>query len=61
MAALQRHQLIQRLQSYIRSERPYIGICLGFQLLFDHTDEDGGVNGLGIFSGQVKRLSGPNL
>lgn len=56
MAALQSKDLIQPIRHYIRSNRPYIGICLGFQLLFDHTDEDGGVDGLGIFSGQVKKF-----
>lgn len=33
-----------------------IGICLGFQILFDFLDEDGGVEGLGILKGKVERL-----
>ena len=33
-----------------------IGICLGFQVLFDHLEEDGGVNGLGFFRGNVLKL-----
>jgi glutamine amidotransferase len=33
-----------------------IGICLGFQLLHDFSDEDGGVGGLGLISGHVARL-----
>jgi glutamine amidotransferase len=56
MAALKSHDLIEPLQLYIRAGRPYFGICLGYQLLFDSTEEDGGTEGLGIFSGQVKRF-----
>lgn len=56
MAALKSHGLVALLQDYIRSGRPYLGICLGYQLLFDITEEDGGTEGLGIFSGQVKRF-----
>ena len=33
-----------------------IGICLGFQILFDHLEEDGGVKGLGILRGKVELL-----
>lgn len=33
-----------------------IGICLGFQILFDFLEEDGGVNGLGLIKGKVLRL-----
>jgi glutamine amidotransferase len=35
---------------------PFLGICLGLQVLFDRTEEDNGYNCLGILSGQVKRL-----
>ena len=56
MAALKSQGLVGPLQDYIRSGRPYLGICLGYQLLFDVTEEDGGTEGLGIFSGQVKRF-----
>ncbi|NBV82942.1 imidazole glycerol phosphate synthase subunit HisH [bacterium] len=56
MAALRSQSLVPVVQDYIRSGRPYLGICLGFQLLFDVTEEDGGTQGLGIFGGQVKRF-----
>jgi len=38
-------------------KQPVLGICLGLQLLFEHTDE-GFVAGLGIIKGQVKRFEG---
>ena len=36
--------------------KPFLGICLGMQILFDHTEEDGGVDTLGIIPGQVRRF-----
>jgi len=38
------------------SGRPFLGICLGMQILFSHSEEDGGVDTLGIFSGNVRRF-----
>ena len=38
-------------------EVPLLGICVGFQLLFDVSDEDGGSPGLGLISGRIKRFS----
>ncbi|MGB5810988.1 MAG: imidazole glycerol phosphate synthase subunit HisH, partial [Polyangiales bacterium] len=41
----------------IDSERPYLGICLGMQALFDSSEEAPGARGLGIFPGTVQRFS----
>ena len=38
------------------SGRPFLGICLGMQILFDHSEEDGGVDMLGILHGRVRRF-----
>ncbi len=35
---------------------PYLGICLGMQVLFDESEEGGGVAGLGVIAGRVERL-----
>lgn len=35
---------------------PFLGICLGLQLLFDRSDEAPGVDGLGVLSGEIKRI-----
>lgn len=40
----------------IKSGRPFLGICLGLQLLFTTSYEDGVHQGLGVFSGTVERL-----
>jgi imidazole glycerol-phosphate synthase subunit HisH len=37
--------------------RPVLGICLGLQLALDHTDEDGGTDGLGLLPGRAARLT----
>jgi glutamine amidotransferase len=46
---------------HVRAGRPYFGICLGLQLLFEASDEAPGARGLGVFAGAVRRLGGPNL
>jgi len=40
--------------------KPTLGICLGLQLLFNNSEESPGVEGLGIFSGKVKKLTPTN-
>lgn len=37
-------------------EKPLLGICVGMQACFDHSEEDGGVDGLGLFKGQVRHF-----
>jgi imidazole glycerol-phosphate synthase subunit HisH len=37
-------------------EKPFLGICLGLQSLLDHSAEDGGTAGLGLFAGEVRRF-----
>ncbi len=36
--------------------KPFLGICLGMQILFDRTEEDGGIDCLGLVPGQVRRF-----
>ncbi len=50
--------LIGPLQEFIRQGRPFFGICLGLQALFEESEEAPGVKGLGIFKGKVKRFTG---
>jgi len=38
------------------SGRPFLGICLGMQILFQHSEEDGGVDTLGVLPGRVRRF-----
>jgi glutamine amidotransferase len=53
MSGLQQRDLIEPLRSYGRSGRPFLGICLGMQLLFEHSEEFGRQEGLGLIAGGV--------
>jgi len=56
MANLQRAGLADAIRQVIAQGRPFLGICLGLQLLFEQSDEMGEHRGLGVFGGQVKRF-----
>lgn len=47
------------IRSVIDAGRPFLGICMGMQLLFDGSEEGGGKKGLGILKGKVKKF--PNM
>ena len=49
--------LVEPVRQVIRAGRPFLGICLGMQLLFDESEEFGPVAGLGILPGRVVRFS----
>ena len=57
MAELQRRHLVEPIASAITRGTPYLGICLGLQLLFEESEENPGVKGLGLLKGMVKRFS----
>lgn len=56
MANLEKSGLIPVIRQLLDSGKPFLGICLGMQLLFEGSDEAPGVAGLGYFKGQVKYL-----
>jgi glutamine amidotransferase len=49
-------RLVEPVQAAARSGRPFLGICVGMQILFDESEESPGVRGLGIFAGRVVRF-----
>jgi imidazole glycerol-phosphate synthase subunit HisH len=56
MEHLRGRQLVDPILAFIRTGRPFLGICLGLQLLFESSEEDGGHEGLGVFKGRVVRF-----
>jgi len=52
---------LEPLIQYITDDRPYLGICLGLQTLFESSEEALGVDGLGIIKGIIKRFDNPSL
>ena len=56
MHRLQERGLVEPLRGYIAANRPFLGICLGLQLLFDWGEEGAGARGLGAFPGRVVRI-----
>ncbi len=58
MTALKAQGMDDAVRRYIAEDRPFLGICLGLQVLFSTTEENSGQKCLGIFPGKVKRLPG---
>lgn len=56
MAGLQRLGLEAPLREVLESGRPLLGICIAHQLIFDHSDEDGGIDCLGLLGGSVTKF-----
>jgi glutamine amidotransferase len=56
MERLEKRGLASFLKDWIAADRPYFGICVGYQILFDASEEASGVTGLGIISGSVRRF-----
>ena len=59
IAELHRRQLVEPIKQAIDSGKPFLGICLGLQLLFDVGYEGGRFEGLGILRGEVVRFDLP--
>jgi glutamine amidotransferase len=49
--------LVESVRQVARSGRPFLGICVGMQILFEESEESPGVPGLGIFGGRVVRFA----
>ena len=56
MNNLRQKGLDEAIKQFIRSKKPFLGICLGLQALFESSEESPGVSGLGIFAGTVVRF-----
>jgi len=60
-AELERAELRGALIEAIAGGRPLLGICVGYQLLFERSAEAPGVRGLGFFEGEVRRVRTPRV
>jgi glutamine amidotransferase/cyclase len=63
-AAMQRMERLgysEPLREYLAAGRPFLGICIGLQTLFEGSDESPGVPGLGLIPGVVRRFEGAEL
>ena len=60
IAALHARELVEPIRAAIAAGKPFLGICLGLQLLFDRSFEDGEHQGLGIVPGDVVRFAVPS-
>lgn len=56
MCQLRERRLEQPIREFIASGRPFLGICLGLQILFESSEESPGVEGLGVLKGKICRL-----
>lgn len=56
MEKLHRYGLVPVIRQYAESGKPFLGICLGLQLLFASSEESAGVAGLGILPGVIRRI-----
>ena len=56
MASLEKRGLVEVIKKAAKSGKPFLGICLGMQLLFTESEESPGVLGLDIFKGRIVRI-----
>lgn len=49
--------LVPAIKKVISADKPFLGICLGFQILFEQSNEGGNVKGLGILKGEVQKFT----
>ena len=61
MQLLREKSMDTSIKDFIASGKPYFGICLGLQILFEESQESPGVKGLGLFKGKVRKFRKGNV
>ena len=56
MKTLRERGLEEPIKAFIESGKPFLGICLGLQILFESSEESPGVDGLGILKGKILKI-----
>lgn len=54
---LHKKRLFEKVYEWIMLNKPYLGICLGLQLLFERSEEAPAIKGLGVFEGIIKKFT----
>lgn len=57
MLALEQRGLVEPILAFVQTGRPFLGICVGMQILLDFGEEFGGAAGLGLIPGRVSQIS----
>ena len=61
MSQLKKLNLIDPIKNHINAGKKFLGICLGFQILFESSEEHGNIKGLGILPGHFKKIESASL
>ena len=61
VSQLQQRELFDPIRAWLEAGKPFFGICLGYQLLFERSEESPDVRGLGVLPGEVRRFASPNI
>lgn len=56
MQHLRKYELDKAIYEVIEDDKPFLGICMGLQLLFEQSEETSGESGLGILKGEIKKI-----
>ncbi len=59
--ALRKQNLAESISEWISQDKPFLGICIGYQILFESSEETPGAQGLGVFKGHVRRFADNGL
>lgn len=57
MGELGKRRLLEPIREWVSAGKPYLGICLGYHILFESSEETPGVDGLGLIPGIVRRFT----
>ena len=58
MEKLNKFGLVEVIHEIVKENKPFLGICLGLQLMFESSEEGPGVKGLGLLPGKIVKLAG---
>jgi glutamine amidotransferase len=56
MSNIRKYELDKVIDEIVAMDKPFLGICLGLQLLFERSDESQGVKGLGVLKGEILKI-----